>query len=660
MSFRSAILAFAVAGLGACAHSSATGAGAPSPATSQPVQMGAGAAPNPDPRVGLRAGLWDAGEASWNMNLLSNTRPPERFNATNSDLAFFGKYAIQGNYNGWEIWDISNPSHPALRKAYFCPASQNDISVYKNLLFMSAEAPSARLDCGAGGVPDTVSAQRIRGLRIFDISNLDNPRYIANVQTCRGSHTHTLVVDPKDPDNVYVYISGSSTIRSSRELAGCSNALPETDPGSSLFRIEVIKIPLAHPEQAAIVSSPRIFNGLTAPAQHADAAEDAAAIREATAHGKFMVSLIGINMEVPPGFVAPMLDSVAKARHGGGPATAADSAAVRAALPDRIKQIFGMSAGGNRGPTQCHDITVYTAIGYAGGACEGYGLLLDIHDPAHPVRVAAASDSNFSYWHSATFNNDGTKLLFTDEWGGGSAPKCRASDPRQWGADAIFNIVNNTLQFQGYYKLPAAQTPQENCVAHNGSLVPVPGRDVMVQAWYQGGVSVFDFTNAAHAREIAFFDRGPIDSTRMVEGGSWSAYWYNGVIVSSEIARGLDIFELTPSPLLTQNELDAAKSAHLDYLNVQGQPRYTWPATFALARAYVDQLERSNGLGAARIAAVRNTLTNAERASGTNRHDALTQLATALDADGRASADPAKVATLATAVRNLVAASPGH
>jgi hypothetical protein len=305
------------------------------------------------------------------------------------------------------------------------------------------------------------------------------------------------------------------------------------------------------------------------------------------------------------------------------------------------------------GPTQCHDITVYPAIGRAGGACEGYGFLIDIRDPAHPVRIDAVSDSNFSYWHSATFNNDGTKLLFSDEWGGGGQPKCRATDRREWGADAIFTIVNDRLRFQSYYKLPAPQTPQENCVAHNGSLIPIPGRDVMVQAWYQGGISVFDWTDAAHPQEIAFFDRGPIDSTKMVGGGSWSAYWYNGVIVSSVIERGLDIFALAPSGFISQNEIDAAKTVHFDYFNTQGQPRFVWPASFALARAYVDQLARSNGLPSARISAVRQALAGAEKANGTARKGALDQLAGQLDGDAGGSADEAKVRTLAAAVREL-------
>jgi hypothetical protein len=300
---------------------------------------------------------------------------------------------------------------------------------------------------------------------------------------------------------------------------------------------------------------------------------------------------------------------------------------------------------------------VYPAIGLAGGACEGYGLLLDIRDPANPKRIGAVADSNFSYWHSATFNNDGTKMLFTDEWGGGGAPKCRASDPKAWGADAIFTLKEGKLAFQSYYKLPAAQTPQENCVAHNGSLIPIPGRDVMVQAWYQGGISVFDWTDAKNPREIAFFDRGPVDSTRMELGGSWSVYWYNGAIVSSEIARGLDVFELVPSSLVTQNEIDAAKSVHLDYLNPQGQPKLTWPPTFALARAYADQLERSNGLPAARLAAVRQALTTAEGASGAQRRSTLTQLATQVTVDAARSTDAAKARLLAGAVRDLASAS---
>ncbi len=640
---------------GACARPISTTSQGALPAGTPSARLSSSAGPNPDPRVGLRAGLWNAGEATWNMRVLSEVRPSERFvGATNSDLAFLGPYAIQGSYNGFQVWDISTPSKVTLRTAYYCPASQSDVSVYKNLLFVSAESNSARLDCGGGGVQEPVSPARLRGLRIFDISDIASPKYIANVQTCRGSHTHTLLVDPKDPDNVYVYISGSSAVRSPEELAGCSDASPATNPSSALFRIEVIKVPLAHPERAAIVSSPRIFNDLVRPPTHGLAPEDSVELARARARGEFVVSMMGMSFALPPRYTGMLLDSIVKARNGTGAPTSADSATLRAALPGMFEKMMGPSRGG--GPTQCHDITVYPAIGLAGGACEGYGMLLDIHDPEHPTRIGAVSDSNFSYWHSATFNNDGTKVLFSDEWGGGGQPKCRATDPREWGADAIFTIVNGQMHFQSYYKLPAPQTSQENCVAHNGSIVPIPGRDVMVQAWYQGGISVFDWTDAAHPREIAFFDRGPVDSTRMAMGGSWSAYWYNGVIVSSEIARGLDVLELTPSPLLSQNEIDAAKSVHLDYLNVQGQPKYVWPATFALARAYLDQLERSNGLGTGRISAVRQTLASAESASGSQRRDALSQLASQLDSDANGASDGAKVRKLAGAIRELAAA----
>jgi hypothetical protein len=349
-----------------------------------------------------------------------------------------------------------------------------------------------------------------------------------------------------------------------------------------------------------------------------------------------------------------MLDSIVKARGGSGAPTSADSATLRSALPAMIARMIGQRPNQKpTGPDQCHDITVYPAIGLAGGACGGYGLLLDISDPAHPVRIDAAADSNFSYWHSATFSNDGSKVLFSDEWGGGGAPKCRATDPREWGGDAIFTLADRKMHFHSYYKLPAPQTSQENCVAHNGSLIPIPGRDVMVQAWYQGGISVFDWTNPDDAHEIAFFDRGPIDATQMESGGSWSVYWYNGVIVSSEIARGLDIFQLKPSAYISQNEIDAARTVHLDYLNTQGQPKFTWPTTFALARAYTDQLERSKGLSASRVAAVRQMLDRAEQASGSARSTALNQLASSLQGDAGSSNDKAKVETLAKTVKDL-------
>ena len=617
-----------------------------------------------DKRVGLKAGQWDAAQALWNMKVTSATRPSAEFvGFTNSDLAFTGKYAIQGSYNGFQVWDISNPAQPSLVKGFVCPASQSDVSVYKNLLFVSAEAPSARLDCGSQGVQDTVSHDRIRGIRIFDITDITNPKYITNVQTCRGSHTHTVLVDPKDPDNVYVYISGSSSVRSPNELPGCVRETPDQNPNSSLFRIEVIKVPVAHPEQAAVVSAPKIFEGLKAPARHGESPEDVAAAAkvaaEARAKGAFTANIFGAEMVLPSQMINPMLDSVAKARGASTP-NAADSAALRAALPAMIAKMVGDApkVGVDPGPTQCHDITVYPAAGLAGGACGGYGLLLDIRDPANPVRIGAVADSNFSYWHSATFNNDATKVLFSDEWGGGGQPKCRATDKKEWGADAIFTLENGKMNFKSYYKMSAPQTAQENCVAHNGSLIPIPGRDVMVQAWYQGGISVFDWTDAAHPKEIAYFDRGPVDSTRMSMGGSWSVYWYNGSIVSSEIARGLDITELTPSEYLTQNEIDAAKTVHYDYLNAQGQPKMTWPPSFALARAYVDQLERNKCLSASRIAEVRTGLANAEKASGAQRRESLTQMATQLEGEAKGSCDAPKMQKLSGAVKDLASSMP--
>jgi hypothetical protein len=626
----------------------------------------AGAQGSPDPRVGLKGGLYDAKEAAWNLHLVSTTPPSEKFvNGINSDLAFTGHDVIQGSFNGYQVWDISNPAKPVLKIGNYCPASQSDVSVYKNLLFVSSESNTGRIDCGGEGVKEPISEARLRGIRIFDITDLAHPKNVANVQTCRGSHTHTVVVDPKDQANVYVYVSGSAGVRPAAELAGCVSATPDKDENSALFRIEVIKVPLAHPEQAAIVASPRIFNNLTAPARHGDTPEDIAAsaktLADAKAKGAFTAMVFGSERPLSTAMTQPMLDSIVKARNGTGPATGADSAALRAGLPAIIAKLTGevpgSSTGPKPGPTQCHDITVYPAVGLAGGACEGYGLLLDIKDPTHPARLAAAADSNFSYWHSATFNNDGTKVLFSDEWGGGSAPKCRVADPHQWGADALFTIANGQMTFQGYYKMPAAQTSFENCVAHNGSLIPIPGRDIMVQAWYQGGVSVFDWSDPAHAKEIAFFDRGPIDSTRLVLGGSWSAYWYNGVIVSSEIVRGLDIFELTPSPFLSKDEIDAAKTVHLAYLNVQDQPKFTWPPSFALSRAYLDQLERDKGQSEAKIASARKGLDAAEKLSGAARAAALSKLAAELHSAAAGAGDAPRAHKLAYSVGDLAKAT---
>ncbi len=582
------LIAFTALAIGAsgCASSYGGTPVAPAPALTMSRE-----APSPDPRVGLRSGRYDAAEAFWNLRMLSTTPSPSPFDeSTNSDLAFTGNHAIQGNYNGFMIWDISNPRRPRLVLPYLCPASQSDVSVYGNLLFVSAEGLTGRVDCGTQGVPDPVSQERIRGIRIFDISNIRNPRYVTNVQTCRGSHTHTVVTDPKDAAHVYIYISGSARVRSQEELPGCLDA-PQDDPNSALFRIEVIKVPLANPAAAQIVSGARIFEGLTAPPRRGPPADQAA-----------------------PG------------------------------------------AAPRGGPTQCHDITVYPAVGLAGGACGGYGLLLDITDVANPIRIDAAADSNMAFWHSATFSNDGTKILFTDEWGGGGQARCRASDRYEWGANALFTIENRKLVFHSYYKMPAPQTEFENCVAHNGSPIPIPGRDIKVQAWYQGGVSIFDWTDVKNPVEIAFHDRGPMDNSRLTSAGPWSTYWYNGVIVSSEIARGLDIFELQPSGWISQNEIDAAKTVVFRELNPQEQPMMVWPPSFPLVKAFLDQLERTSGLPATRIEAIRGELVQIERLPSGQRGIALDRLATQLDGDLPSSSDLAKLRQVTSAVRDLAAA----
>lgn len=555
-----------------------------------------------DPRANLSAGLYDAGEKALGMRLLQSHPKPDSFRIettdpndprvkkvlagygitdtskipanvqvdiaqgafTNSDLAFQGKHVFVGNYYGINIYDTSDAAKARLVTSIICPGGQGDPSVYKNLLFMSVEAPNGRLDCGTQGFapnpprppgatgPNLPAANkdRFRGVRIFDISDITNPKQIAAVQTCRGSHTHTLVVDPKDKENVYIYVSGTSFVRQEEELPGCSSAPPDKDPNTALFRIDVIKVPLAAPQNAKVVSSPRVFID-------------------------------------PRTGVINSIESAAT--HGTG------------------KPSF---------TNQCHDITVYSEIGLAAGACSGNGLLLDIKDPVNPKRIDAVNDPNYAYWHSASFSNDGKKVVFTDEWGGGGGPRCRATDPNVWGADSIFNLDGNKLKFAGYYKMPAAQTEQENCVAHNGSLVPVPGRDILVQAWYQGGISVMDFTDPHKPVEIAYFDRGPVDAKFLANGGAWSSYWYNGRIYSAEIARGLDILELTPTENLTQNEIDAAKTVQFAEQNVQNQQRIVWPRKLVVAKAYIDQLERSGGLPADQVASLRAAIAKAEGSPG--------------------------------------------
>jgi hypothetical protein len=572
---------------------------APEPAPPLPAGM-TGSDAN-DPRAKLTPGMYDAGEVAKGLKHLHLFKKPDAFQLgsddpddakvqktlgmlgadtskmpkpvqlviaqlafANSDLAFQGSHLFQGNFYGVNIYDISNPAKTRLLTTMICPGGQGDVSVHKNLMFMSVEQPNGRLDCGTQAFPPAPlpppgeekkppppapQKDRFRGVRIFDISDIRNPRQVAAVQTCRGSHTHTLVVDPKDKNNVYIYVSGTSFVRQSEELAGCSGEAPDKDPNTSLFRIDVIKVPLAAPQDARVVSSPRLF------------------------------------------------------------------------MDARTGALNGLSSGGTHGkegaekPTdsdQCHDITVYSSIGLAAGACSGNGIVLDIKDPLHPKRLDAVNDPNYSYWHSASFSNDGKKIVFTDEWGGGLGARCRANDPNKWGADAVFRLKDNKLSFASYYKMPAAQGDSENCVAHNGSLIPVPGRDIEVQAWYQGGISVMDFTDADHPVEIAYFDRGPIDPHMLVLGGHWSAYWYNGHIYGSEIARGLDVFELSPTEFLTQNEIDAAKTVRVAELNVQNQQRIEWPAQLVVARAYLDQLERSQALPADQIAALRKEIQSAE------------------------------------------------
>ncbi|MBA2670537.1 MAG: hypothetical protein H0U67_09215 [Gemmatimonadetes bacterium] len=581
--------------LGACAPAMQGDAISPGPVAMDPS--------GPDPRVGLSAGWMDAGEAARHMRLVSNTpRPTGFFNPqnpgdfpfANSDLAFQGDRVFIGSFNGFQIYDVSNPASPSLVTTVQCPGGQGDLSVHGNLLFMSVEELSGRVDCGGQGVLLPVSPERFRGVRIFDISNIVQPRQVAAVQTCRGSHTHTLVPDANDPSHVYIYVSGAALPRPADELPGCLRSGGETGVESPFFRIEVIQVPIANPQQARVVNAPRLF------------------------------------------------------------------------ADPQTGDIAGLWQGGRHGPgTQqtaatdhCHDITVYPAIGLGAGACSGNGILIDISNPASPVRIDEVVDPNFAYWHSATFNNAGTSVIYTDEWGGGTAARCRASDPPTWGANAIFTLSERRLQHAGYYKLSAPQTATENCVAHNGSLVPVPGRDIKVQAWYQGGVSVFDFTDPANPREIAFFDRGPLSATNLMLGGFWSAYWHNGYIYGSEIARGLDVLQLLPSEHLSQAEIDAAKLVRFQDYNPQTQQRFAWPAHPVVAHAYLDQLQRNGGLTAARLSAVRSELDRVERMTDANqRRSGLTQLATRLDADASGARDADRVRALASVVRELAGAA---
>jgi len=608
-----------------------------------------------DPRIGLKPGLYDAGEAIFGLEKIASLQKPPGFAAdpnapepptppappagaaaggrggrgptlntgtTNSDIAFIGNHLFVGNYYGINFYDIDNPAKIKLGTSLVCPGGQGDVSVYGHLLFMSAEAMNGRIDCGTQGIPVPAEAappeppaappaaapgtpeaaaaagrggrrpappspDRFRGVRIFDISDLANPKQVAAVQSCRGSHTHSLLVDPKDKDNVYIYISGTGQVRQAEELAGCTGGDPKANPETALFRIDIIKVPLAHPELAKIVSSPRIFTDTQT--------GDMDGLWKGGTHGEGTQSTSTTN--------------------------------------------------------QCHDITIYSAIGLAAGACSGNGILLDISNPIDPKRIDAVSDPNYAYWHSATFNNDGTKVLYTDEWGGGGQPRCRATDPMHWGADAIFTLSpNRKLTLSSYYKMPAPQTDLENCVAHNGSLVPIPGRDVFVQAWYQGGVSMVDFTDPTHPFEMAYFDRGPLDAVKHGLGGFWSVYWYNGYIYGSEISRGVDVFRLAPSKFLTQEEIDASNQVHLDILNVQSQPKIVWPQNLIVGKAYVAQLERSGALAGARMASLKAAIAKVEKPGASRKDSAeLQAMGDALDKD----AAKAKSATDAGRMRAL-------
>jgi uncharacterized protein (DUF305 family) len=579
---------------------------------------------NPDPRVGLAAGFRDAGEAALNMQIVASLPKPAGFfdperpsgislsrlqeiedaasgntpetpdededensdprpallSFSNTDLLFSGNYMVAGNYHGFNTYDISNARAPRHIGSVVCPGGQGDVSLVGNLLIMSVQEARGRLDCGLQGVPEPVSDERVRGIRIFDVSDFTRPTQVAAVQTCRGSHTHTVVSDPTTTSgNIYVYVSGTSAARDDEELAGCSNDSPFEDENSALFRIEVIEIPAQNPAAARIVNRPFIF------------------------------------ADPDNGTLAGLWDG---GDHGDGTQT-------------------------TRQTNQCHDITTFPGIGLAAGACSGNGILLDISDPANPERLDQVIDPGFSYWHSATFNNRGDKVIFTDEWGGGGRPRCRAQDPLTWGADAFYDIVDGKLQFRSHYKMSAPQTDTENCVAHNGSLIPVPGRDLFVQAWYQGGVSLVDFTDSMNPVEIAFFDRGPIDEEELITGGYWSTYWYNGHIYGTEISRGLDVFALQSSDYLTENEIAAASLPELNgIVNAQTQEIVKWPAVPVVARAYMDQLQRENRLTTSQAGELSDVLERAEALLGGgdgNRRSTVRALNTLADDFSEAAGD---------------------
>jgi hypothetical protein len=504
---------------------------------------------------------------------------------SNTDMAFSGDKMVTGSYHGFNTYQLGEDGIPELFSSVVCPGGQGDVSIVGDLLIMSVEQTRGRIDCGLEGISEDVSDDRFRGLRIFDISDLRRPRQVGQVQTCRGSHTHSVVSGPDADGKIIVFNSGTSSVRDGEELEGCVGEVVG-DERTALFRIDVIEIPVDDPSQSRIVSSPAVF-----------------------------------------------------------------------ADPE-TGRLAGLWQGGDHGDetqdtsvtNQCHDITVFPEAGIAGGACSGNGIIFDISDPLNPTRIDEVVDEGFAYWHSATFNNDGTKVIFTDEWGGGGRPRCRTFDPRTWGADAIYDIVDGQLEFKSYYKLPAPQVEQENCVAHNGSVVPVPGRDIFAQAWYQGGLSLVDFTDSSNPHEIAYFDRGPIHEEHMILGGYWSTYWYNGKIYGTEIARGMDVFQLVASEYLSENEVAAALLANQGELfNPQQQFQVTWPAVPVVARAYIDQLNRADALSDSQNADLSAALDRADSRLEAGRSDAelaasIEALAANLGGDGNAATMKRKAA----------------
>ncbi|MBK7831697.1 MAG: hypothetical protein IT358_06185 [Gemmatimonadaceae bacterium] len=575
-----------------------------------------------DPRNNLKPGKTDAGVAAKHMRLVSNTPKPAGFDSTrgltfvNSDLAFGDKYVYQGNFAGFTIWDVSNPGKPTLVSSVQCITSQGDPSIYGNLLFISAEGGGNRNDCAKGGVSDP--KDHMAGVRIYDVADPAHPRLVKNVQTCKGSHTHTLLPHSKDKNILYIYVSGSQGARPATEVAGCKEGDDPADESNSLFRLDVIKVDLRAPEKAEVVTGARIFTGLDA---------------------------------------AP--------RAAGRPQRGRPAAAGAPTTPPPAPT----------GPRNCHDVTAYPAAKLLAGACGSYGLLVDVSNPEKPVRLDARADTNFSLWHTAVFSNDGKKVVFTDEWGGGTSPMCQANSMMEMGGNTILTIDGKKKYTQhAYFKIPTAQAAEENCVSHNGGLIPVPGRDIMVQGWYQGGVSVMEFSDPSNPKELAFFDRGAIDNPPGVDvpvtpapaggrgnrgtiGGSWGAYYWNGMIYSSEMDRGFDILELEPSDQLSKNEIEAAKLVRFTQYNPQSQPRIEWPAAFPVVRSYLDQLVRGKGLAAERTSEIARAIDAAEQKDGKGRRDALNALARQVDKDVAGAKDADRVRAMSAAIKALAKAT---